>query len=245
MITNDTIKMRIYPDDEQQRKIDATLSHCRYMSNITKFKRTSSDVLNSEYKCYKFFFKVPPQKQGPKSIRYSEYKIYQSENYSALDSWYHFFVMNECPLKNLVYYLEYGDVLIEIQNDDELINDAWRGDSGWKSPKIKTGKIYELDSVVFRNLLENSIRQTVSLQLTERDIYDILNIIEKLILRLSIVNVFWLERFLNIEYNFEITHNYKVRIVKYCTMFLSLTRYNNCRKQAANIISQLEKWLME
>ena len=84
MITNSTIKMRIYPDDEQQRKIDTTLSHCKYMSNITKFKRASSDVLNAEYKCYKFFFKVPPQKQGPKSIRYSEYKIYQAENHSAL-----------------------------------------------------------------------------------------------------------------------------------------------------------------
>jgi putative transposase len=33
MVLNRAIKMRIYPDDEQRHKIDATLSHCRYIYN--------------------------------------------------------------------------------------------------------------------------------------------------------------------------------------------------------------------
>ena len=33
MILNRAIKMRIYPNDEQRHKIDATLSHCRYIYN--------------------------------------------------------------------------------------------------------------------------------------------------------------------------------------------------------------------
>ena len=33
MILNRAIKMRIYPNDEQRHKIDATLGHCRYIYN--------------------------------------------------------------------------------------------------------------------------------------------------------------------------------------------------------------------
>lgn len=200
-------------------------------------KRVASDMLRSEYKCYKFFFKMPPNEQGPKSIRYFEYQAYQTEN------WYHFFVMNECSLRNLAYYLDYGDTLIEIQNDEELIDDAWRGDRGWKSPKIKTGKIYELDSTVFQDLLKKVILQMAPSQLTEKDIRNIRDIMEKLILRLSIINVFWLERFLKTEYGFVLSHDHKVQMANYCIASLSRMTYNNRREQASNIIEQLEEWL--
>lgn len=232
-------------EEAYEQKIAESINDENDKFDITTFKRKTNDMLHSEYKCYKFFFKMPPNKQGPKSIRYSEYKVYQAENRSVLASWYHFFAMNECPLRNLAYYLDYGDTLIEIQNDNELINDAWRGDRGWRSPKIKTGKIHELDSTVFQDLLENSIRQTASSQLTERDIKDIADIMEKLILRLSIVNVFWLEHFLKTEYDFELSHNHKAQIANRCIASLSRVIYNNRREQATNIIAQLEKWLVK
>ena len=48
-------------------------------SNIIK-EAESEPVLNSEYSCYKFFFKVPPMKQGPRSMHYSMYTVYDSPN---------------------------------------------------------------------------------------------------------------------------------------------------------------------
>jgi len=211
----------------------------------TPQKRTASDMLHPEYKCYKFFFKMPPNKQGPKSVRYSEYQIYQTENRSVTESGYHFFTTNECSLRNLVYYLDYGDTLIEIQNDAELIDDAQRGERGWQSQKIKTGKIYELDSMVFRDLLEKAVLQTASLQLTEKDIKNIRDIMEKLVLHLSIANVFWLEHFLKTEYDFELAHDHKAQIANFCIASLSRVIYNNRREQATNIIAQLEEWLVK
>lgn len=156
---------------------------------------------------------------------------------------YHFFATNECSLRNLAYYLDYGDTLIEIQNDAELIDDAQKSERGWQSQRIKTGKIYELDSMVFRDLLEKAVRQTASSQLTEKDIQNIRDIMENLVLRLSMVNVFWLEHFLKTEYDFELAHDHKVQIVNFCITSLSRVIYNNRREQATNIIAQLEEWL--
>lgn len=242
LFKSQTIQTRIIKKAKEDAKGESDLFNEINCKDTPK-KRTASDMLHPEYKCYKFFFKMSPNKQGPKSVRYSEYQVYQTENHSVTEGGYHFFATNECSLRNLAYYLDYGDTLIEIQNDAELIDDAQKSERGWQSQRIKTGKIYELDSMVFRDLLEKAVRQTASSQLTEKDIQNIRDIMENLVLRLSMVNVFWLEHFLKTEYDFELAHDHKVQIVNFCITSLSRVIYNNRREQATNIIAQLEEWL--
>lgn len=180
-------------------------------------------------------------KQGLRSMHYSMYTVYDSPNNIH---WYHFFTAEECTIKKLLYYLDYGDSIIKIKNDNELVSLARQSSQGWASPKIKTEKIYELDSTVFGELLEQSIKQSSSSLLPE-DIRRIKTIMEQLILRLSVDNVFRINHFLKDKYNFEISNEDKVKIVNWCIPRLIFNRYNNYKDKVADITARLNNWLLE
>lgn len=211
----------------------------------TSIIEEQEEVLDSKCLCYKFFYKFLPQPHGPKSKKYSEYTVYEGHFIQNSIERYYFFSIEDCSIKNILYLLDYGDTLIEIQNNDELVKNTRKANLGWASFKIETGQSYEYDSLVLYNLLEESVRQTVSLKLTSKNISDIKDIMIKLIMQLSIKNVFRLEHFLNDEYNYKLSYSDKTEIVTWCKRKLSCVRGNDYEEKKSDIIAQLEQWLNE
>ena len=93
-------------------------------------------------KCYKFFYAKPSNESGSKSATYEANKTYH-------DKKLFFFRRDEAiaSIKRLMYFMEYGDCLAEIEVDQDLIsNSLGASPEHYAAECIKVKAVYTAES---------------------------------------------------------------------------------------------------
>lgn len=105
-------------------------------------------------RCYKFFPLTPQKAKGSGSIAYEPNRIYS-------DKKLFFFRRNEAveSLKNLSYFMGYGDAVVEIVVDQELINGSvYSSPNHFVTQRFIIGQVHDMNSLVVQSLLLDALR---------------------------------------------------------------------------------------
>lgn len=104
-------------------------------------------------KCYKFYYDEKNGNIPNDKMQYEENKEYNNGNYF-------FFTISQATdsIKNLLYFMEFGNSIIEIVNNIELRKNAVESSPNhFVSKKIVTGNSYDFDSNLIRKIILNCV----------------------------------------------------------------------------------------
>jgi len=105
-------------------------------------------------RCYKFFPLIPIKATGSSSIAYEPNTTYS-------DKKLFFFRRDEAveSLKNLNYFMGYGDAVVEISVDQELIDTSfYSSPNHFVTQRFTTGQVHDMNSPVVQSLLLDALR---------------------------------------------------------------------------------------
>ena len=125
-------------------------------------------------KCYKFFWSEPRKANGSESMVYEANKRYS-------DKMLFFFRQDEVieSVRNLCYFMGFGDSIVEIYVDQELVEKAvYSAPYHFASESFITGDIFDMNSDVVKLLIIESLRNCRDFSKIE-----FLDVVEKIIER--------------------------------------------------------------